>query len=33
MMRGRRLGYVDFVKRHLFGATQRGESKAALPVT
>jgi hypothetical protein len=33
MMRGRRLGYVDFVKRHVFGSTQRGESKVVLPAT
>jgi len=29
MMRGRRLGYVEFVKRHTFGERRRGESSTA----
>jgi len=33
MMRGRKLGYVDFVKRRVFGSPQKGESLTAAPAT
>jgi hypothetical protein len=33
MMRGRRLGYVEFVKRHTVGVSERGESSAASVAT
>jgi hypothetical protein len=33
MMRGRRLGYVEFVKRHTVGGSERGESSAASVAT
>jgi hypothetical protein len=33
MMRGRRLGYVDFFKKHVFGTSHKGESHAAAPAT
>ena len=33
MMRGRRLGYVDFFKKHVFGTSHKGESHAAASAT
>lgn len=33
MMRGRRLGYVDFVKRRVFGVTQKDENYVVAPAT
>lgn len=33
MMRGRKLGYVDSVKRHVFGITQKGETYTTAPAT
>jgi hypothetical protein len=33
MMRGRRLGYVDFVKKHVFGVSRKDETYATAPTT
>jgi hypothetical protein len=33
MMRGRRLGYVEFIKRHTVGVRERGDSSAATVAT